>query len=65
MCVCVSLQSRRQGTSGIYVLNSQFFHEGWYECNAMTVDDVAHAAAFLTVRGELHVIHNKQLNSMS
>ena len=46
--------------SGIYVLNSKFLHEGWYECNAVTVDDATHAAAFLTVKGELHVIYSSQ-----
>ncbi|KAK7482492.1 hypothetical protein BaRGS_00026309 [Batillaria attramentaria] len=44
-------QSTQAGRSGLYIINAQFKHEGYYTCDATTVDDKASKSAYLTVRG--------------
>ena len=50
--VCL-LQEEKAGVQGLYILNAQFEHEGWYECRATTVYDSISAGAYLTVWGQL------------
>ncbi|XP_025080702.1 contactin-like [Pomacea canaliculata] len=40
-----------RGINGLYIVGSQFKHEGWYECRATSVFDSIGAKAYLTVKG--------------
>ena len=41
--------------NGLYIVNAQFIHQGYYECQAVTVMDTASRRAYVTVRGTLPV----------
>lgn len=41
-----------RGINGLYIVGSQFKHEGWYECRATSVFDSIGGKAYLTVKGQ-------------
>ena len=51
------LQEQKTGSGSLYILDAQFEHEGWYDCQATTVYDSVNAKAFLTVVGQLSLSH--------